>query len=65
MLKTESFVIEYEVISISNEQWNLIFKRFGSLPFNYYSDVDDTTEIETPSTSLGDVAMIWLIFTEI
>jgi hypothetical protein len=56
MLKTEKFVTEHETISISDEQWNLIFKRFGSLPFNYYPDIDDITEIETPSTSLGDVA---------
>lgn len=56
MLKIENFVAEYEKIRISNEQWNLIFKRFGSLPFNYYPEVDDITEIETPSTSLGDIA---------
>jgi Domain of unknown function (DUF5063) len=56
MLKMANCVTEHEAIHISNEQWNIIFKRFGSLPFNYYPDVDDITEIETPSTSLGDVA---------
>ena len=24
---------------ISDEQWKMIFKRFGSLPFNYYSEL--------------------------
>ena len=56
MLKISNCVIELEAIRISDEQWNFIFKRFGSLPFNYYPTVNDITNIEKPAAGLGDVA---------
>jgi hypothetical protein len=41
---------------ISPEAWRSIFKRFGELPVNYYSNCFDPLHASTAEPSLGDLA---------
>ncbi len=41
---------------ISQEAWKLIFKRFGELPVNYYSNCFDPLQESAAELSLGDLA---------
>lgn len=41
---------------ITDEKWKTVFKRFGSLPFNYYNLVFDPTKVEPEAPVVGDIA---------
>jgi hypothetical protein len=41
---------------ISHEQWLVVYKRFGSLPFNYYACYADPYLAEAPCPGMGDLA---------
>ena len=47
---------EKESISVPDEQWQIVFKRFGALPFNYYNTVVDPFDFEKPDLCVGDLA---------
>lgn len=47
---------EKEALSIPHEKWQIIYERFGTLPFNYYKAVIDPFELEKEDICLGDVA---------
>ena len=40
---------------VTNEQWQFVYKRFSSLPFNYYSSFFSPAKIED-APGVGDVA---------
>ena len=41
---------------ISDEEWNIIFKRFGALPFNYYSEFFSPAKVAEEEPVVGDLA---------
>ena len=41
---------------ISNEKWKKIFKRFGALPFNYYSEFFSPAKVAEEDPVTGDLA---------
>ena len=41
---------------ISDKEWKVIYKRFGSLPFNYYSTFFSPTKINEEESVVGDLA---------
>ena len=40
----------------SHEQWLEIYKRFGTLPFNYYAPYSEPHDTAEPSPGVGDLA---------
>jgi hypothetical protein len=41
---------------ISDEEWKKIYKRFGALPFNYYSDFFSPAKMALEKPETGDLA---------
>ncbi len=41
---------------ISNKEWKDIYRRFGSLPFNYYSTFFNPTKVNEDESVVGDLA---------
>ena len=41
---------------ISDEEWNNMFKRFGALPFNYYSEYFSPAKVAEEEPVIGDIA---------
>ncbi len=41
---------------LSHEEWLAVYKRFGSLPFNYYASYSEPHNAENPIPGIGDVA---------
>lgn len=41
---------------ITDEEWHQCFKRFGSLPFNYYWVILNPADIKNESLGMGDLA---------
>ncbi|GGX17598.1 DUF5063 domain-containing protein [Undibacterium macrobrachii] len=53
---------EEEPAEITYETWHSIYRRFGSLPFNYYSHCFDPQEVPNDATTADladDLADIW------
>lgn len=46
---------EYEAAQPGKEEWERVFRRAGSLPFNYYS-VTNPLEVPTDVVTIGDLA---------
>ncbi len=44
--------------SVSDEVWEKMFQRFGSLPFNYYSDFFSPAKVAEEKPVIGDLAAI-------
>jgi hypothetical protein len=47
---------EEDAPKVSHEEWLVIYKRFGSLPFNYYAEYSEPHCTEDPSPGMGDLA---------
>ncbi|PCJ96018.1 MAG: hypothetical protein COA45_11505 [Zetaproteobacteria bacterium] len=41
---------------ISDEEWNVVFKRFGALPFNFYSTFFSPHKLSSDEHCVGDLA---------
>ena len=41
---------------LPHEEWVVIYKRFGALPFNYYSVYFEPNDTTDPSPGTGDIA---------
>lgn len=54
---------DFDAPRVSDEEWKVVFRRFGSLPFNYYAECFDplTVPCEEPVVSdlADDLADIW------
>lgn len=54
---------EEDAPRLSHEEWLVIYKRFGSLPFNFYAAYSDPHDVEDPTPGTGhladDLADIW------
>jgi hypothetical protein len=47
---------DVEEEDISDEEWNRVFKRFGALPFNYYSTFFSPAKLLEEDPVVGDLA---------
>ena len=47
---------EYDPAPLPEDAWGEVFKRFGSLPVNYYGEVCDPLEVPADTAGLGDLA---------
>jgi hypothetical protein len=47
---------EEEAPALPHEEWLVIYKRFGALPFNYYAEYCEPHNIEEPVPAIGDLA---------
>jgi|SRR5690606_17351564 len=53
---------EEEPSELTHEAWTQVYQRFGSLPFNYYSQCFDPSELSTDAVTADladDLADIW------
>lgn len=47
---------EEEALSISHEDWKLVYQRFSALPFNYYEYCCTPYELTFEPAGIGDLA---------
>jgi hypothetical protein len=47
---------EEEAPRPTHEEWLIVYKRFGALPFNYYASYSQPHDTSDPSPDIGDVA---------
>ncbi|MCL1635480.1 DUF5063 domain-containing protein [Luteimonas sp. SX5] len=47
---------EGEPAETTDEEWKSIYRRFGALPFNYYSQRFDPMDVQNDALELGDLA---------
>ncbi len=47
---------EEEPVEVTHNEWMAIFKRFGSLPFNYYSQCSSPHNVPDNSPGVADLA---------
>lgn len=47
---------EEEAAEVSDESWKRVYRRFGALPFNYYSHCFDPQEVPTEAAATADLA---------
>ncbi|MDM5180781.1 DUF5063 domain-containing protein [Massilia sp. DJPM01] len=45
-----------DAAAISHEAWSAMFKRFGALPVNYYSECANPLDVPCGETMIGDLA---------
>jgi Domain of unknown function (DUF5063) len=45
-----------ETLAIPHEEWLVVYKRFGVLPFNYYNTVINVLDLEKADFCMGDIA---------
>ncbi len=47
---------EEDAPELLHEEWLVIYKRFGALPFNYYAVYSEPNDTTDPSPGIGDLA---------
>jgi hypothetical protein len=47
---------EEDAPPLPHEAWQLIYKRFAALPFNYYSTYCEPHDLDDPVPAIGDLA---------
>ncbi|WP_078757722.1 DUF5063 domain-containing protein [Novilysobacter spongiicola] len=47
---------EEDTPGATHEEWLTVYKRFGSLPFNYYASYSEPHDTADPSPGTGDMA---------
>lgn len=47
---------DVEAVRVTRDEWDLVYKRFGSLPFNYYMQCADPDNVPNELPGVADLA---------